>query len=335
MRTRFPAVICVSFLALVALAGCQSKGQPATGGGAVTAEPQNQATALVDEARSLKDQGFTSQALNAFTKAIEENPRLTEAHLGIGDIYREQASYDQADKAYRNAVVSDPNNFDARYYLGLTNQLKGKPRQAISSYERAIRIDPKSYPAHRDIGSAYLQLGQPRQSVSYAKKAVELNPESQPGWANLAAAYSLTGDYAKAVEAYRQTLELGDPAKPVLLGLADAHIKLGNFQRAENVLRALEREGGDPIARERMGMVLFKQRKFEQANDAYRLALKDNPNDTAALNGLGVSTMAVYLREGEEDEQMRIEALNLWRRSLTIRPGQRVLIDLISRYTKE
>ncbi|MFN3167042.1 MAG: tetratricopeptide repeat protein [Phycisphaeraceae bacterium] len=342
MHQRHLPVICALSLVLAPLSGCgprptgpgnpDAKARPAV---TVPAEQQEKARVWSNEGERLKNQGFTAQALAAFNQAIDENPRLTEAHLGIGDIYREREVFDKADQAYRRAVVSDPNNFDARYYLGLTNHLQGKLDQAIASYQRALRIDPKSYLANRDMGSAILQSGRPSDSIAYAMRAVEINPESQPGWANLAAAYSLTGDYDKAVEAYRQTLELGEPAMPILLGLADAHIKLGNYQRAENVLRAIEREGGDPIARERMGLVLFKQRKFDAASAAYRAALKDTPNDTAALNGMGVSLMAVYLRDGEEDEELRREALALWRRSLQLRPEQGALIDLISRYTKE
>lgn len=332
----------VLILAAAGLVGCgtgpraaSSNDGKASSGVTAKTEQQVKAETWSNEGERLKREGFTAQALAAFSQAIEENPKLTEAHLGIGDIYRERAVYDKADDAYRKAVVSDPNNFDARYYLGLTNHLQGNLQRAISSYKRALRIDPNSYLANRDMGSAILQSGDPVQSIEYAKRAVELNPESQPGWANLAAAYSLTGQYEKAIDAYRQTLELGDPATPILLGLADAHIRLGNYQRAENVLRAIEREGGDPIARERMGLVLFKQRKFDSAVTAYRAVLQDSPNDTAAINGLGVSLMAVYLRDGEEDEDIRREALGLWRRSLTLRPEQGILIDLISRYTKE
>lgn len=290
---------------------------------------------LTEEGVQLKGEGYTAQALAAFTEAVQENPQLTEAHLNIGSIFRERGLYDKADQAYRKAVVSDPNNFDARYLLGLTNQLKGDLPRAISSYKRALLINKNSYEANRDMGSAILQSGRPGEAIEFAKKAVELNPDSQAGWANLAAAYSLSGDYQNAVSAYRQTLELGDVAIPVMLGLADAHLKLGNYQRAENVLRAIEREGGDPIARERMGLVLFKQRKFEQAAEAYRSVLADNPRDTASLNGLGISLMAAYLRDGEEDDAMRVEALSHWRKSMNIRPDQISLVDLISRYSEE
>lgn len=301
----------------------------------VSEEAQAKALQLTDKGNDLKSEGFTAQALAAFTAAVEENPQLTEAHLGIGSIFRERGIYDKADTAYRKAVVSDPNNFDARYLLGLTNQLKGDLQRAISSYKRALMINKDSYEANRDMGSAILQSGRPDEAIAFAKRAVEINPDSQAGWANLAAAYSLSGDYKNAVNAFRQTLELGDAEIPVLLGLADAHIRLGNFQRAENVLHAIEREGGNPIARERMGLVLFKQSKFEQAAEAYRSVLTDNPSDTASLNGLGISLMAIYLRDGEEDENHRLEALALWRQSLNLRPEQGNLIDLISRYSKE
>ena len=330
--------VCLLLLCALALVGCKAgSGSSAASGKtpAVSREAQVLALELTEQGEQLKAEGFTAQALNAFTAAVEENPQLTAAHLGIGNIFRERGIYDKADAAYRKAVVSDPNNFDARYLLGLTNQLKGDLPRAISSYKRALLINKNSYEANRDMGSAILQSGRPADAIAYAKRAVGLNPDSQAGWANLAAAYSLTGDYQNAVGAYRQTLELGEPAVPVLLGLADAHLKLGNYQRAENVLRAVEREGGDPIARERMGLALFKQRKFEQAAEAYRGVLADDPRDTASLNGLGISLMAIYLRDGEEDEQLRVEALALWRRSLSIRPEQRSLIDLIARYTEE
>lgn len=340
MLTRFLIIVAALLLAGSTLPGCsfQSKGS-SSGSSANRPQPTpqaiEQAQSLARRGTELKSDGFTAQALQAFTQAVETNPALTEAHLGIGDIYRELADYAKADRAYRRAVISDRNNFDARYYLGLTNQLRGRLSEAIGSYERALRIDPNSYLANREMATALLQSNRPNESVLFAKRAVELNPRSRPAWANLAAAYSLIGDYRQAVDAYRQTLELGEAQQQVLIGLANAHIKLGNFRLAENVLLEALRKGDSPLARERMALVLFKLRKYEQAVEAYRSVLAGNPSDTAALNGLGVSLMSIYLRDGENDDASRMEALGLWRRSLALRPEQRFLIDLIARYTKE
>lgn len=330
------SLVCVLLVISAGLAGCQSPRSRTT---INTPTPPAQALVraqqLTDEGKQLKEEGFSAQALDKLTEAIEENPKLTEAHLTIGDIFRERGVYEKADAAYRKAVVSDPNNFDARYLLGLTNHLRGDMARAISSYKRALMIDKDSFVANRDMAAAVLQSGKPAEAIKFAKKAVELDAESQAAWANLAAAYSLTGDYENAVSAYRQTLELGEAAIPIMLGLADAHLRLGNFQRAENVLIAIEREGGDPIARERMGLALFKQRKFEAAAQAYRKALEGSPDDTTVMNGLGISLMAIYLRDGEENDKLRREAITLWRQSMSLDPTQSKLIDLISRYTKE
>lgn len=318
-----------------ALVGCQGAGPRVSPTPEVSPVDEQVAQSLTSVGRQLEAQGNLEEALTSFNQALAKNPRLTEAHLGIGDIFRTQGEYDQAATAYREAIITNPNNFDARYYYGLTNQLEGLTAAAIASYERALIIRPNSFPANRDMGSAQLQHGDPEAAIPYARRAVELDPESQPAWANLAAAYSLIEDYTAAIEAYRQTLELGDPAEPIMLGLADAHIQLGNYQRAENVLRATLRTDSGPIGYERLGFVLFRQAKFEDALAAYEETLKLIPGDQSALNGAGVCQMALYLSGGEEDDKLRVRALNNWRRSLEADRDQPMLIDLISRYSEE
>lgn len=335
MLTRVLFIVCALAAYPALLVGCSLQQVTFSKTSEPAPRPKSRATALTQEGQRLKAEGFNTQALNVFTQAVEINPAMTEAHLGIGTIYREMARYIDADRAYRNAVRSDPNNFDARYFLGLTYQLRGKPLEAIKSYKLALRIDPNNALANRELGTAYLQSGQPAMAVVYAERAVKLGPESQAGWANLAAAYSLAGEYRKAVDAYRKTLSLGEAELPVLIGLADAHIKLGNYPRAENVLDEVLRQEDSALARERMGLTQFKQRKYEKAVEAYRLALAQSPNDLASLNGLGVAYMAIYLRDGEEDETLRRRGLELWRKSLQLDFKQQFLIDLIARYTEE
>ncbi|MFI4861105.1 MAG: tetratricopeptide repeat protein [Phycisphaerales bacterium JB063] len=333
--TRFLLTLSLS----LALVGCQAnRSTPvrrAPVEPAVSAQQAAAAQALVNEGTVLSEQGNNEEALDAFSQALQQNPKLTAAHLGIGTVYRTQGEYDRAAAAYRSAIFTDPNNFDARYFYGLTNQLEGLTEAAIASYQRALLLRPNSFPANRDMGSAQLQHGDPHAAIPYAQRATELDPESQAAWANLAAAYSLVGDYTGAIEAFRQTLELGEPAEPILLGLADAHIQLGNYQRAENVLRATLRTESGPIGYERLGFVLFRQARFEDALSAYMEALKHEPQDLASLNGAGVCLMAMYLEGGEYDDDLRARALAKWRASLAIDRSQSMIIDLIARYSKE
>lgn len=293
---------------------------------------QARANQYLAEADQYLDKGMLDSALAAFGLALEENPELVNAHMGMGEIYRTRGDYSLASSAYERAAATDPTNFDAHYYLGLMRQLVGNVQAAIQAYLQALAINPNSVEANRDLAAAYLQSGQSGEALPYAMKAVELNPDAQAAWCNLAATYSLLGQYDKAVDAYREAAELGDLADPVMLGLADAHLRLGNYQRAINVLRTLLRRENSATAHERLGYALFKLRQFDQALAEYREAVRLDPTDTAALNGVGATLMTMYIQDNRDRTHMREEAVAAWRKSVQLRPDQPRIVDLLARY---
>ncbi len=290
------------------------------------------AARYIQEADQYLGQGMLDSALAAFGLALEENPELTQAHMGMGEIYRTRGDYSLASSAYERAASTDPTNFDAHYYLGLMRQLVGNIQAAIQAYLQALAINPNSVEANRDLAAAYLQAGQSGEALPYALKAIELDPDAQAAWCNLAATYSLLGRYEQAVDAYREAAELGDLADPVMLGLADAHLRLGNHQRAINVLRTLLRKAETATAHERLGYALFKLREFDEALVEYRRAAELDPRDTAALNGVGATLMTMYIQDNRDRSSLREEAITAWRRSVQLRPDQPRIVDLLARY---
>jgi tetratricopeptide (TPR) repeat protein len=290
----------------------------------------------VQQAQQYLEQGLTDSALAEFSMALAENPRLTEAHMGIGHLFRERGDYRMARRRYKRATELEPDNADAHYYLGLMRQMLGDIQEAAQTYLQALAIEPDNEKANRDLAAAYLQLGEPSQAVPYARRAAEASNGDQGAWSNLAAAYSLTGQYEKAVEAYRQAVELGEPAEELLLGLADAHIQLENYGRAINTLQPLVEQNNptSPAALERLGYARFKLREYEAALQHFEQALRRDPEHAAALNGKGVALMTLYLEGGRENESQRREALEAWRKSLQVRPDQPRITDLISQYSR-
>lgn len=293
-----------------------------------------QAQDYVEQGQDLLQSGLTESALTAFTLAIESNPRLTEAHMGVGDVHRQRGDYETASKSYEEATRLQPDSFDAHYYLALMQQLLGKVNEAVRTYLKALTIDPDNFDANKNLASAYLQLGRPSDALPYAERAVYLNPQSQIAWANLAATQSLLDQFDKAVESYRQATELGEYASPVLLGLADAHIRLGNHERAMITLESLIRTQPSSTAYERLGYAQFKLRRFTESLASFRSALDLEPNDPASMNGLGVCLMTLYIQGGRTDTTQRDEALDAWRRSLQINPDQPRILDLLARYQR-
>ena len=286
------------------------------------------------QAQEYRHQGLDEQALVAFESALKDNPALYEAHLGIGDILRERGDYAVASRSYQQAATIAPNSFNAQYYYGLMQHLLGRVKPAVRIYLRALAINPDSFDANLNLGSAYLQLGSAAEALPYANRATQLNANHQLAWANLAAVYSHLQRYSAAVNAYRQAVELGELAEPILLGLANAHIQLGHYDRSINVLQSLNRRSPSATAYERLGYAQFKMRRFDESLASFRAALSLNRDDTAALNGLGVCLMTMFLQSGRALPAQRNEALDAWRRSVQLRSDQPKIIDLLTRYQR-
>lgn len=312
-----------------ALAGCQQDrlSQP---------DPQQQRIDnYLNEARDFNEQGLTDSAFAAFGLALEENPRIVEAHLGIGEIYKERGDYQRASYRYEMAAAIDINNYDAHYNLGVCKQVLGDLPVAIRSYLRALAIDPDSGEANRDLASAYMQDNKAGLALAYAERSAELAPDSYGAWANLGYIYIRMGRYEEAVDALRAATELAETeeeASRVMLGLADAHIRMGNYTRSINVLQSVLRSEPSSTAHERMGVALFKLRRYNDALDHFKQAVELDDTDTAALNGMGVAYMTLYIEGDRENTWQRDEAKRVWNRSLELNPAQPAIVELIARY---
>ncbi|MEM8739828.1 MAG: tetratricopeptide repeat protein, partial [Planctomycetota bacterium] len=311
--------------ALTLTVGCNAFGPSAQ---------QKKVSKHLADARQFQQEGMDDSALAALSLALEENPKLTEAYMGMGNIFLDRGDFDLALERFDRAVENDPNNHKALYRGGLAAQKNDQIDEAITRYLRALAIAPQDFESNREIASAYLQLGEPRTALPYARLATTVNPESQPAWSNLAATYSLLGQYESAIDAYRTANELGELADPVLLGLADAHIRLGNYPRAINTLNSLILSSPSGTAHERLGYALFKLRRFEQALDHYEESLQFDTEDIAALNGAGACYMTLYLEGQRENRFQKERAVECWRRSVMLQPQQPRIIDLLSRYSR-
>jgi len=290
------------------------------------------ALAHLKKAKQFQKQGLDDTAFALFGLALEENPDLVEAHMGMGHIYRHHSQFKFASRSFEHATRLAPNLFEAQYYLGLMQQLTGKLQNAISTYLRALALKPKNPDVNNKLATTYMQLDRTNDAMPYAKQAIELNPNDQTAWANLATAYSLRGQNEKAVDAYRQAIELGEMAPPLLLGFSNALIQLQHYEQAINVLTSLNRQSPSPISLERLGYAQYKARRFDEAFKSFRATLIIDRHNIPAMNGLGVCLMTRYLQSGRLVPAQRNEAVALWKRSITLRPNQPRIIELLTRY---
>lgn len=336
MRRVRGVVAVVGAIGAITFGGCSSGKSESVGGTPVSAAPVGftAGTELTDRAEQLKAQGDRDAAIREFIAAIQENPTLTRAHLGLADIYREAGDYAVAERGYRRAAEIEPQNFDAQYYHGLMLHVVDRVAESIAAYLRALSIRPDDFQTTVNLATAYYQLSENRQALPFAEKAVKLNPKDGPARYTLGAVYAELGRHSEAVIELQQATESMELSPPLLLALGKSLGRLERWDEMRNALEQSTKMAPDKEGFERLGFAQFKLREFAASAASFQRSLAIDPNYFPALNGLGVGELNTWITSDRNDEQARGRGLNALRRSLAINRNQPRIEELLARYGK-
>ncbi|MFN0012295.1 MAG: tetratricopeptide repeat protein [Phycisphaerales bacterium] len=322
----FVLLVCAGCL----LTGCRS-GDSASDTSA-TSDSGGAGEDLVAQGSASLSRGDREAALAQFAKAIEVNPRLTRAHLGMGDVQRLSGDYAKAESSYSTAAQIEPLNYDAQYLHGLVLHALNRISDAIGAYLRALQIRPESYEANLNVATAYYQGNEHRQALPYALTAVKLKPDDGLSRANLGAVYAALGQDREAVAEYQQAAERMELTPPLLLNLSESLGRLGRYEEMRNALSQLVKTAPSAASFERLGFAQFKLREYDAARSSFQGALTIDPDYFPALNGLGVCELNTYVWSERRDSAALDRALTSLRRSLQLNRNQPKIEELLTRY---
>jgi len=126
-----------------------------------------------------------TEAEQAFTIAIEQNPNLPDAYSGLANVYNAQRRFDEAAKASEKAMslqkasgagAGDPASI---FNQGVILWNSGKIAEAKEQFEEAIKLDPNMAESHYWLGMANVNEGKLGEAVAFFEKYLELAPEGQ------------------------------------------------------------------------------------------------------------------------------------------------------------
>ncbi|HKZ57259.1 MAG TPA: tetratricopeptide repeat protein [Thermodesulfovibrionales bacterium] len=142
--------------------------------------PQNYyARFLLGSAYPIKDEA--EKAIENYKKAIEINPNLADAYVGLGTIYLDDEQVDEAIKYFKRAIEINPAYIAAYLNLGATYEYNDQLDEAIVSYEKTIEINPRIVRVYVSLGDLYLQKGDRDKAIKAYEKIIELEPNSELG----------------------------------------------------------------------------------------------------------------------------------------------------------
>jgi TolB-like protein len=157
--------------------------------------------------------GVTKEGLDEaerlFRNAIEIDPRLARAYVGLAYVYEYRIDFGLGTSAdnqaklievAHNAVRLDPSDGETQLVLGHAFAYQGMADQALEQFAKAEALAPNNADLLILIAWYLPQLSQPDRAVALADKALQLNP-NYPYWYNqgLRYAYFLGRQFDKSV----------------------------------------------------------------------------------------------------------------------------------------
>ncbi len=89
---------------------------------------------------SLAMSGRTEEAIEVFKNILGEDPKISAALSGLGNIYLMGTLYGEAARYYKEALAINPNETGTIYNLALAVEGAGHKKEAVSYYERFVTV---------------------------------------------------------------------------------------------------------------------------------------------------------------------------------------------------
>lgn len=167
-------------------------------------------------------------------------------------------------------------------------------QQAVAPLKQAISLQPDYFHAYNDLGVLYLKLNQLNQAAEALRSAIKLNERIYLPQLNLALVFNKLGKYNEAASLLTK-LETSDPdlMEKVNAPLVEALIGNQQWAQAEKALKSgLSLKGTDVVDwKIKLGMVLLKQNKTDEAVIVLQEAVKAEADNALAHFNLGIALM--------------------------------------------
>ena len=239
-----------------------------------------------------------------FDTALNEggDAELTAAMARMAQLYHAYGLLDPAEVAYSNALVLDSEEPRWQYLLGALDQQRGDTEAALTHFGAVLEVLPENVPTLLRAAEMHLSAARNDEAEALFERVLALDGENAAGHFGLGRVAASRNEHEVAIGSFERALAVQPQAKNVhyLLGLSLQ--RLGRRDEAEVHLAAMESADvffDDPWLSEVEDMVegigpvldraitAYGSRRYDDAIEAYREALRIDPRDATALRGLG------------------------------------------------
>ncbi len=272
-------------------------------------EKPNDALAHVQLGYALTGLARSEEARAEFSRAIELDAKLPEAHLNLALLLMDHEPA-AAIAPLSKVIELKQEQAWPRQLLGTAYERTGKLPEAVEQYRAAARLDAKNSEVRMDLGRALQALNRAGEAEMAFREALQIEPKSPA--ARLGLAQSLldqkkTESAAQEIAAY---LEISPEDHGTRMRLASLLVSLGKFEPA---LAELDRvDAGRGVSAEGFKLraeIHFRRKSLPEATAALEKAAQLEPRDARLRAHLG--RLWLERREFAPAERELLEALRL------------------------
>ena len=236
----------------------------------------------------------TRKAVRKMLVQEDSAPRMSERELRAesafqqGDFLLRLGQIDGAIEAYSLAVQLNPRDTDAYNNRGVAYNSKGEYGLAIKDFNQAMQLNPIDAAAHNNRGTTYVDIDEVERAIRDFNHAIQLNPNEDKTYNNRGIAYHKQGDYNLAIEDFNHAIQLRPDDANAYYNRGNAYCDKGEYDRAiKDFNTAIKHEPDFAMAYNNRGMVYSNKRDINRAIKDFTKAIDRNSDSFIAYNNRG------------------------------------------------
>ena len=219
------------------------------------------------------------------------------AHRQVAFEYRRLGVLDHAQEHFAAAVKLDSKDVVSRDGMARIWRDWGFPNLALREARRAVADAPRSAAAANTLGTVLQALGELDEAKRWYWRAVALDANAWYALNNLCYAEIMTRQ-PYAITTCERAVSAAPHSAVVRNNMALAHAASGDFDGARTWFR---RATDTATADYNYGIIMMSERKYRDAQEAFRQALLADPDSTLAAQRVRQARLAAEAEEHNRD----------------------------------
>ncbi len=269
-------------------------------------------------ARYYLDSGKLDLAYQAIGKALSINPNDWGAFLALADFYLSRGEYGRARGVLEILLSLEPAKYitaEVLNYLGYLFSLDNRYSEGQSCLERALMINPNLAEAWYNLGNIVFHQKHLDEALACYERAAASDPEMAAAFTQIGLTLLEMGKICNVDKPLLRALELDPSEYFAHLGLSEFYRRTKKGEMAlKHAEMAIKIEPHDPNGYNVLGIAHEFNKKYKEAEKAYKKALELETMHRWAANNLGY----LYEKLMEKDKKYRTLAIEAWKKRLEI-----------------